>query len=236
MRILKIPRFKDVPMMDHFLAEKGLHNYEMDRHTRLIYHPIYGTFFQYRFVMALSLLRKCLGSRAKRIVEVGYSTGLLFPLLSQLARQVIGVDTIDPCAAALVRGMLHQHSVRNTALLQGSVVQLPLVDSSVDGILCISIMEHLDPKEQNAAWNEMQRVLRPGGVIVVGFPIKNKFTRQLLRLAGVDDEEVHPSSHRDILAGPSRASNLATEKVRRFPWLLPMDWGMYGLLQVRKAG
>jgi SAM-dependent methyltransferase len=234
MRILEIPPFEDVPMMDQLLADKGLHNYEMDRHTRLIYHPLYGLFFQYRFTMALEMLRSALPAKAEYIVEVGYSTGLLFPLLSKMTRRVIGVDTIDPKAAALVEDMLLRYKVENVRLLQGSIVELPLKASSVDAFLCISIMEHLSPEEQRATWNEMQRALRPEGVIVVGFPVKNRLTRQLLRLAGVDDEEVHPSSHRHILEGCVQAPQLEMERVRRFPSLLPLDWGLYGLVQLRK--
>jgi SAM-dependent methyltransferase len=234
MKNLALPPLEDVPMMDQFLAAEGLHNYEMDRHTRLIYHPIYGHFFRYRFVMALEMLRSSLGPSAGRIVEVGYSAGLLLPTLSGMARSVIGVDTIASRAASAVQEMLHKRDIFNVGLLQGSAIEMPLTSGSVDALLCLSVLEHLQPNgELHRAAEEIERVLLPGGVAVLGFPVKNKYTRVLLKVAGVDEDEVHPSSHRNIV-NAFRLKKLVAEHLRHFPGFMPLDLGMYALLQVRK--
>jgi SAM-dependent methyltransferase len=233
MNTLQLPQLADVPMMDHFLAEKGLHNYEMDRHTRLIYHPLYGFFYRKRFAVALEMLAAALDDK-ECCVEVGYSAGLMLPSLSKLARNLVGVDTIEPRAAALVRAMLEKMRVSNVSLLQGSVSELPLQESSVDGLICLSVLEHLQPNgELGCAAQEILRVLRPGGVAVLGFPVKNPMTKVMLRVAGVDDEEVHPSSHRDIIS-KCRLEGLQVEKLRRMPGFLPLDLGMYTVVQLRR--
>lgn len=45
---------------------------------------------------------------------------------------------------------------------------LAFVDGSFDGVLCTEVLEHL--KEPRAALGEIQRVLRPGGVLYVSAP------------------------------------------------------------------
>jgi len=50
----------------------------------------------------------------------------------------------------------------------GDIMRLPLADESVDGILCNAVLEHV-PYPQ-AAVNEMYRVLKSGGIVLVGVP------------------------------------------------------------------
>ncbi len=232
---VQLPHLEDVPMVDQFLKDKGLHNYEMDRHTRLVYHPLFGMFFKHRFVMALKMFNGFRDQPLQCLVEVGYSVGLLLPSLAKMGRQVVGVDTIDSAAAVAVRNMLCKQGVNNVCLLQGSVVELPLRNGSVDGLLCLSVLEHLQPGEElGKAAKELYRVLRPGGIAVVGFPVKNRLTRLLLEVAGVEEQEVHPSSHTDIVK-KFRHQGFQIEGLRCSPAFLPLDFGLYGVVRLRRA-
>lgn len=229
---LQLPRFEDVPRMAKYL--EGTHNYDMDKHTRLIYHPISGIVYKKRFELAMDLLAGCCRSDTGCIVEVGYGAGLLFPSLARMAKRVVGVDLLDTRAAALVRGMLEKANIGNVALVSGSVTQIPLKENSVDALLCLSVLEHLHRgAEMESAARAMFRVLRPGGVAVLGFPVKNKITRLLFAILGYDDDVIHPSSHRDILEG-YRNQGFQLEVTRRYPFVLPMDYGFYALVQLRK--
>jgi SAM-dependent methyltransferase len=213
---------------------EGTHNYDMDKHTRLIYHPISGIVYKRRFVMAMEMLSKCVNGGTGCIVEIGYGAGLLFPTLSQMASKVIGVDLLDTRAAAAVRGMLDRLQLRNVMLVSGSVMDIPLAENSVDALLCLSVLEHLHRgEEMQRAAATMHRVLRPGGVAVLGFPVKNLITRGLFRILGYDDDVIHPSSHNDIITGYKRG-DFRVEATRVYPALLPMDLGLYALVALRK--
>ncbi len=232
MSVLKLPRFEDVPEMARFL--EGTHNYDMDKHTRLIYHPISGVVYKRRFVMAMDMLSKCVNGGTNRIIEIGYGAGLLFPTLSGMARKVVGVDLLDTRAAAAVRGMLDRLQLRNVTLVSGSVMDIPLADNSVDALLCLSVLEHLHRgEEMQRAAATMGRVLRPGGVAVLGFPVKNIITRALFRILGYDDNVIHPSSHNDIITGFEHG-NFRLETSRIYPAFVPMDLGLYALVALRK--
>ncbi len=229
---LVLPDFESVPELARYL--EGTHNYDMDKHTRLIYHPVSGIVYKKRFVMAVDVLAACCPKDCGRIVEIGYGAGLLFRTLSRMAREVVGVDLLDARAASAVDGMLQKQQLHNVRLVKGSVLALPLADSSVDALLCLSMLEHLHPgEEMKTAAREISRVLSPGGVAVIGFPIKNLMTRALFKLLGYDDDVIHPSGQREILAGFT-GDGLRVESINRFPMFLPTDLGLYAVAQFRK--
>lgn len=232
MKALLLPPLEDVPALAQYL--EGTHNYDMDKHTRLIYHPVSGIVYKRRFVLALEMLASCVGRRTERIVEVGYGAGLLLPTLSSKAEKVIGVDVLDPRASHAISRMLQKLDIGNICLVNGSVLNLPLSTESADVLLCLSVLEHLQRGEEiEQAAREIARLLRPDAVAILGFPVKNKITRFLFKILGYDDNVIHPSSHTDILEG-CRRRKLRLEALRRFPAFLPLDLGLYALAQVRK--
>lgn len=232
MSVLKLPRFEDVPQMARFL--EGTHNYDMDKHTRLIYHPISGVVYKRRFVMGMEMLSKSAHRDAGCIVEVGYGAGLLFPTLCGMARKVVGVDLMDTRTSAAVRGMLERLQISNVTLLNASVLDIPLAANSVDALLCLSILEHLHRgEEMERAAAAIRRVLRPGGVAILGFPVKNIITRALFKILGYDDDVIHPSSHKDIIHG-FEGGDFSREVTRVYPAFLPMDLSLYALVTLRK--
>ena len=51
------------------------------------------------------------------------------------------------------------------AFLQGDVETLPLKDSSVDVLICLGVITYL--KSEDSALRELERVLKPGGVLII---------------------------------------------------------------------
>ncbi|HSD27453.1 MAG TPA: methyltransferase domain-containing protein, partial [Vicinamibacteria bacterium] len=54
------------------------------------------------------------------------------------------------------------------ALVQGSVFDLPFADESFDGVVCSQVVEHIAGGAR--PFEELARVLKPGGLAVVGTP------------------------------------------------------------------
>jgi SAM-dependent methyltransferase len=61
--------------------------------------------------------------------------------------------------------------------VEGTATELPFADASYDVVLCLEMMEHLQPADREPALREMLRVLRPGGRLVVTFPSGATATR-----------------------------------------------------------
>ncbi|HSC26189.1 MAG TPA: class I SAM-dependent methyltransferase [Vicinamibacterales bacterium] len=53
---------------------------------------------------------------------------------------------------------------------RGSLTSLPYADASFDRALCLDVLEHLTFEEQPLALEELRRVLRPGGKLLVSVP------------------------------------------------------------------
>ncbi|MFH2005640.1 MAG: class I SAM-dependent methyltransferase [bacterium] len=95
--------------------------------------------------------------RDRRVVDVATGTGLTLCGLQELARHAVGID--------LSRGMLRRARRRGLAVAQGTATALPLATHSCDVACCFKAFPHLT--EPKAALAEMQRVVKPGGHVVV---------------------------------------------------------------------
>jgi SAM-dependent methyltransferase len=98
--------------------------------------------------------------RGGRVLDLGCGTGMTLQELP-LAYRGMGLDPA-PEALAFCRG-------RGLArLARGSATDLPLADASVDGVLALDIVEHIE--DDRRALAEIARVLRPHGVAVITVP------------------------------------------------------------------
>ena len=57
----------------------------------------------------------------------------------------------------------------NKALVQGSGMELPFPDESFACVICSEVIEHI-PEEDGRLIQELTRVLKPGGILIIGTP------------------------------------------------------------------
>lgn len=98
--------------------------------------------------------------RPLRILDAGCGTGGLTEKLVS-AGTVVGLD-ISSQALSYARE-------KSLVFIQGSVNNLPFRDESFDVITSISLLYH-KRVDDGAAWAEMRRVSRPGGIAIVVLP------------------------------------------------------------------
>ena len=110
-------------------------------------------------------------------------------------------------------------------LLDASLFELPFEDGAFDALVCVSVIEHL--RELDAALSELRRVMRPGGLLVFGTPVRNIATSSFFRLVGYDPHEIHPSSHRDVEEAIDRQPGLRLDRRIHFPRVLPLGLSAY---------
>jgi ubiquinone/menaquinone biosynthesis C-methylase UbiE len=80
-------------------------------------------------------------------------------------------------------------------LVQGSVLDMRehYPDEYFDLIVCFSVMEHI--RESRGVLDEMYRVLKPGGYVVIGMPAVNRFMEyafQAIGFKGMEDLHITP--------------------------------------------
>jgi ubiquinone/menaquinone biosynthesis C-methylase UbiE len=163
------------------------------------------------------------------VLEVGYGSGIFLPELASRSRRLVGVD-LHPGRDGVAE-MLAKVGVDAT-LLHGSVLELPFADEEFNAVVCLSVLEHL--RDLEGATGEIGRVLRPWGVAVLGFPVRNPITDSFFRRAGYSPRALHPSGHADILKALDRDDCLHIERVRHFPRALPLPLSAYVVCRARR--
>jgi len=108
----------------------------------------------------------------ERVLELGCASGGTLAYLKQRgARETFGVE-LDPDAAEDARAHVDH-------VWQGDVetIDLPIEESSLDGIVVADVLEHLrDPWEALGRWT---RFLRSGGVVLASVPNVRHFSVSL---------------------------------------------------------
>ena len=103
--------------------------------------------------------------RDLHFAEMGCGAGPNLVWLAEKGIRVSGVD-IAPTALKLARTTLDGHGFgdRVANLVEASVSQVPIDDESLDGILESCVFQHLAKEDRQAAFREVDRLTKPGGV------------------------------------------------------------------------
>jgi len=152
--------------------------------------PVYGRLYQKRVEYCLAEL-----TGGAKVLEIGFGSGVAFLNLHEKYSDIHGLDlTADVqkvSAFFLERGIA-------THLQNGSILQMPYENNSFDAVLLISILEHLQPEDQDQAFDEIFRVLKPGGQVIYGVPVDSTAMEFLFRLLGYDIHKHHFSSEQQV--------------------------------------
>jgi SAM-dependent methyltransferase len=101
------------------------------------------------------------GRRFERMLEAGCGTGYLSHLLQEERNWPVVPMDIGWEGIAYARGM----GTRNP--VQADIRFLPFDEGAFDVVFSMDVIVHLPPGEELAAFREMARVLKPGGLLVL---------------------------------------------------------------------
>jgi SAM-dependent methyltransferase len=157
---------------------------------RFYFWPVVGRMFRRRIELCLA---ECTGG--ERVLEVGFGSGVTFLNLAEKYKEIYGLDL----AASVedVETVFRKKQIE-TNLQNGSVLSMPYADGFFDTVLLISILEHLKPSEQLQAFQEIHRVLKPGGQVIYGVPIERRLMVAMFWLLGFNIREHHFSTEKDV--------------------------------------
>ena len=110
---------------------------------------------------------KALTLQAGEIVaDIGAGTGLLTLDLARAVGETGSVIAIDPSSEMRAAAMARCADRANVRIIEGKAAALPLENDCIDSAVSLQVFEYLD--NIPAALAEVQRVLRPGGRLVIG--------------------------------------------------------------------
>ena len=106
----------------------------------------------------------------KRVLDAACGEGYGAALLGRQAAHVTGVD-LSPDAIAHARAAYASDRVE---FLEGSCTRLPVADASIDVAVSFETLEHI--REQEEFVDELARVLKPGGVLLLSCPNRREYS------------------------------------------------------------
>jgi 2-polyprenyl-3-methyl-5-hydroxy-6-metoxy-1,4-benzoquinol methylase len=100
-------------------------------------------------------------------LDAGCGSGVFSRALAAMGARVIGVDASPAMLAEAQRSSQGDNTPAQFALVE-SLEHVPVDSASMDGVVCLSVLEYVpDP---GRCLQELHRVLRPGGVLIVTVP------------------------------------------------------------------
>jgi len=192
-------------------------NEELERFRWLVYHPILGTMYRYRYVMVRDFLTRPVGN----LLEIGFGPGIFIPTVLSRCSRYYGIEIhreVDRVARAL-RG----EKCSGFYLVNGDIARIPFRNETFDFLICQSVLEHL--VDLDSAVQEISRILKRGGKALIGFPVKNMVTKALFALLGYNDEVIHPSNHTAILKSLEKI--FIKERIVFFPPMQELGCALY---------
>ena len=105
------------------------------------------------------------------VLDVACGEGYGSALLARHARRVTGAD-IAP--AAVDHARVRYAAIANLEFRVADCASLPFPDASFDAVVSFETIEHIAAQE--AFLDEVRRVLRPGGLLVLSCPNKTEYT------------------------------------------------------------
>ncbi|HUT63092.1 MAG TPA: class I SAM-dependent methyltransferase [Anaerolineae bacterium] len=125
--------------------------------------------------------RFCLISRlipthgVSRILDMGCGSGWLSEMLHNRGLCVIALDLgFDSIKRASARAQAKRVDI---PFVQGDMYRLPLRESTFDAVVVSEVLEHLENPQD--ALDEIAKILRPGGYIIVSTPYRERIQTTL---------------------------------------------------------
>lgn len=154
----------DYKIMWEDFAEKKAKGYLVDR-----FDPSSATGFK-NFVREALLLCLLNPRPGEKILDVGCASGKQVFLIAEKGAYAVGTDISEKFMEE-ARNYTRENNVANVSFDVLDIKDLKFPDKQFDKILCAEVLEHVVDLE--ASINELLRVLKPGGLLVLSVPNKN---------------------------------------------------------------
>ncbi len=169
--------------------------------------------FRARARIVLRFLRGT--SRSTHILDVGAGFGILALTLADKGYSIDALD-LEQSRVDALNARKREITVLDARIraFQGSITELPFEDNSYDLIICSEVVEHV--KDDVKAIAELNRVLSPGGTLIITVPYHSKNNERIYPMFGHERPGYTEADMRRLLA----THNLSIEKIACYEYPL----------------
>ena len=122
----------------------------------------------HRYAVAVTL------AHGKRVLDIACGEGYGSNLLAAAGAEVIGIDIAPDVIAHAKRAYPRQ----NLIFREGSCLNIPMDDKSIDLVVSFETIEHVWDEQQVTFLREIERVLKPEGLLLMSTPNKLLYSDQ----------------------------------------------------------
>ena len=145
-------------------AQRACNDYETDRGTTLRIEGLE----QRNFAQYMEAVEP---RSTDHVLDAGCGTGINCSRLNLLVSRIVGIDLSSEMLKRAEQRIIRE-GLSNTCVLRGDVTQMQFTSESFDKVICTSVLQYLNNGECEAALQELVRVCRPGGRIILH--VKNR--------------------------------------------------------------
>jgi len=156
----------------------------------------------------LDLYIKEVGDRCAHILDLGCGSGYAILTASLLGEKMKTGLAVDPSKVAIetLEKTLELSNIEGIKTMVGTHEDLgQYQDQSFDGLLCSNVLDVVPLETSNAMIKEMDRLLRPGGLLML--KLNFLLTEDIIKRTNA--EEIAPNTY--TINGVLRSYNLSTE-------------------------
>lgn len=114
-----------------------------------------------------------------KVLDVGCGLGYGSEIIKNTTNQIIGID-IDKESIDYARK--NYGDFANFLVYDGK--KIPFPDEHFDLVCSLEVIEHIDKNYHEAFYNEIKRVLKKGGILVISTPNRNFFIKKIMKTFG----------------------------------------------------
>jgi len=129
----------------------------------------------------------------KKVLDIASGEGYGANLMGENALHVTGVD-ID---SSVIKNASEKYRRSNLIFKQGSIENIPLPNQSFDIVTCFETLEHIT--DHKKAIQEIKRVLKPGGLILISTPDKKNYSDAVGYANPFNKKELYIDEFRDLI-------------------------------------
>jgi 2-polyprenyl-3-methyl-5-hydroxy-6-metoxy-1,4-benzoquinol methylase len=106
--------------------------------------------------------------RGEKVLDVGCAHGAMMVYCGLLGAEIYGID-ISPDLIKMANQYLNKFKIKGEAILSDAK-KTTFPENFFDKVVSADFFEHLNSEENVVVLNEIKRVLKPGGIIVIKTP------------------------------------------------------------------
>ena len=101
----------------------------------------------------------------KEVLDAGCGNGSLAKYISPIVKHITGIDYSERMIEVATRNVEGYH---NITLEKMDITKLKFPENSFDAIYCMGVFEYLSTEKYPKVINAFQKIIKPGGFILVG--------------------------------------------------------------------